>query len=42
VVDANLVAENIADGVTILGITGTHSGGGGADVDAADVICVDY
>lgn len=27
--DANLVASNIADGVTIFGITGTHEGGGG-------------
>lgn len=27
VVDANLIASNIADGVTVLGITGTHSGG---------------
>ncbi|MBO4649167.1 MAG: hypothetical protein J5806_13525 [Lentisphaeria bacterium] len=26
--DANLVAANIADGVTIFGVTGTHSGGG--------------
>lgn len=29
VVDANLTAENIADGVTVLGIVGTHQGGGG-------------
>ena len=29
VVDANLKAENIAKGVTVLGITGTHEGGGG-------------
>lgn len=26
-IDANLKAENIADGVTVLGITGTHTGG---------------
>lgn len=30
--DANLVAANIADGVTIFGVTGTHQGGGGGSV----------
>ena len=32
--DANLVAANIADGVTIFGISGTHSGGGGENQEA--------
>lgn len=30
--DANLVAANIADGVTIFGVTGTHQGGGGVSL----------
>lgn len=31
--DANLKAENIAEGVSIFGITGTHSGGSGGGIE---------
>ena len=31
--DSNLVAENIAEGVSIFGVTGTHSGGGNTEAE---------
>lgn len=30
--DANLIADNIAEGIEIFGVTGTHQGGGNSDV----------
>jgi hypothetical protein len=39
--DANLVAANIAEGVSIFGITGTHSGGsGGGSVETCTVTII--
>ena len=38
--DSNLIAENIAEGVSIFGVTGTHSGGSGGDV-ATSTITID-
>lgn len=35
--DANLKAENIADGVSIFGVTGTHSGGSSDSIDTCKV-----
>lgn len=35
--DANLVAENIAEGVSIFGVIGTHSGGGSGEVEMCTV-----
>ena len=40
--DANLVAANIAEGVTIFGVEGTHSGGGGGAAASNDVNFYDY
>lgn len=35
--DANLVAENIAEGVSIFGVTGTHAGGGGVEYEIVTI-----
>lgn len=39
--DANLIAANIASGVTIFGVTGTHQGGGGGSTDFYKCASVD-
>lgn len=44
--DANLVPKNIAEGVSIFGVTGTHSGGGGdvatLTIDASNTYAYAY
>lgn len=40
--DANLVPENIAEGVSIFGVEGTHSGGGGGDVATLTIDASNY
>ena len=38
--DGNLVAENIANGVSIFGVTGTHAGGGSSGSDTIDTCTI--
>lgn len=35
--DANLIAENIKEGVSIFGVTGTHAGGGGGTTKTVEI-----